>query len=103
MIEPTKPPQISDDQARDLLAVNNLQTAKSPHDSKKFILILSAIVILVVVIGLVLSSQNHSSPQSSTSAPTLPSMNPAKNSLTSGSIDAQVKYCSNPINAQLTC
>lgn len=94
------------------LSANSLNLANPPKESKKAILYVAiVIVIIAAVVGVFAAIQNIDKNHSSTLKTTAPTntkngsvVNPDQNPLNNnGPINAQVKYCSNPVNAELVC
>jgi hypothetical protein len=91
--------QLSDEQVQALLAVNKLQVKDVNNHASSFLAIVISVTILVVVLSLVLSYKNGLNAKTSFS-PKVSSSSPFNSN---SSIDQQVKYCSNVINAQTSC
>ncbi len=93
----------TDTDAQTLLAVNNLQTSKKAKGSKRFLIAMAVVVVMMIAAGLYASahkSQNSSANSGSNISLPNPTNNPLNNG---GSINQQVKYCSNVINASTVC
>ena len=101
------------------LSANSIAIASPPKHSKKILLYIGIPIVILGVLVTVfmvfhkppgankntptkpLSTQNSNTPhQSSNSNATTPTQNPVTNN---GSINSQVQYCSNPVNAELVC
>jgi len=96
-----KPRAMTEAEAQALLTINSLQATRPVKSPKKIYLYISVAIILVILIAL-LSALGHASKKSSSGNTTLP--NPNNNPVNNGgSINSQVQYCSNPINAATVC
>lgn len=92
--------KLSDEQANALLEINSLQTKQAKNSSYKFLYFVIAVIVLVTGISLALEVNNNSGNKTANKSSATTS---TKDPFSSGSINNEVKYCSNPINAQLTC
>lgn len=104
--QPQKPvTKITDDQAQAILAINSLQTKEQAQASKSFLLLVIASIVILVALSLFIGSKNHPKNKSPSYSPAIvnPSNNPFNSNSGNGSVDSEVKYCSNPVNANLTC
>lgn len=102
-----KPPVLTEDQIQGLLILNHVagDTKKAASPKKRFAYITLAIVVIIILV--ITSYHTHEGNKSHKSASsgsgnilTNPGQNPLNNN---GSVNSQVKYCSNPINASLAC
>jgi hypothetical protein len=98
-----QPSKFTDEEARSLLAINSLDINQKAKSSRRFLVVVIGFVILVVVASIYLEVRNHSEDNTSKSAGSTSSS--TKNPFTTGSstVNNEVKYCSNPVNAQTTC
>ena len=94
-----KPP-ISDAEAQALLTVNSLDTAKTKQNSKAFLYFVIALIVILVGLSLYIGSRNHADQAKTTKGTTSSS---SSDPFSSGLVDSEVKYCSNPVNATTTC
>jgi hypothetical protein len=97
-------PELTPEQAQALLTINGLQAVKESKDSK-WLLTSVVIIVVIMLVATIYVGLSHSSKKtsiSSSSKVSLPSKN--NNPLSNGgSINQQVKYCSNIINASTVC
>jgi hypothetical protein len=88
---------------------DTFSNVRQPKTSKKAVLFYGVIIIIVVVIlfGVTMVFRKVNGVQHQTSNTQIPTNkgteNSSQNPLNNGSVDAQVKYCSNPINAATVC
>lgn len=96
--------QINDEQAQSLLAVNSLASEQKTKGSKKFLFLIIAGIIIIIAASLIIESTNKSksSNPGSFSLPTRQN-SPFNSNNNSNSVNKELKYCSNPTNALLTC
>jgi hypothetical protein len=91
---------ITDADAQEILRINALAADKNKQGSKAFLVFIIAVVVITLTVGIFLeSTQKKVSTNSSSSSNPSSQSNP----LNSGSVDAQSKYCQNPVNANLYC
>lgn len=94
-------PKLTDTDAQTLLTINNLQT-KKPAKRPSWLLIVTIIIVVALIGATAYKSFGHTIKKTAANSNTsLPGKN---NPLTNGgTINQQVQYCSNVINASTVC
>ncbi len=95
---------LTDNQAQNLLTVSGLQSGKSTKPSKGILIVIVALVIVAIVTALFAHSGHHTTKSSSKGSNlSVPNANNSPLNNDSSSINQQVQYCSNIVNANTVC
>lgn len=99
---PTQP-KLTDTDAQALLTVNNLQGRQPPKHSNWYVVAIVALALVLAATALYTHS-NHTAKNNSKTSNSSVSLPNSSNPLTNnGTVNQQVKYCSNVINASTVC
>jgi hypothetical protein len=89
------------DKAQSLLEINNLKVTEPSKKSPLFLSTMIILIIIIIITALLFKPNQKNNSSSTNPNVSLPSSNNPLNN--NGSINQQVKYCSNIVNAGAVC
>ncbi len=97
-------PKLTAADSKSLLTINGLIARKVSSHSKIPLIVMAAVVLIVFATAIYAFSDHNTKTTSGSSNSNISIPNPIKNPLNSGgTINQQIKYCSNLINANIGC